>query len=170
MGQRQAIRRARRPQFGREAALAAPFKPKDADLFSVISSFDSAYSAYNGYQAGIERYWTLKYLQQNGIGEIIASAFRDNLVRADELPLVLPALGAQGLPRGARVRVKLGEIDEITLDISGTVIERLDIAPSEGDAGADEDDGELGAPAGPISIAVDMGEADGAGATAALPV
>ena len=158
-------------RHGRTAALAAPFKPKDADLFSVISSFDSAYSAYNGYQAGIERYWTLKYLQQNGINEVIASAFRDNLVRADELPLVLPALGAQGLPRGARVRVKLGEIDEITLDITGTVVERLDIAPNEGDASTDEDDGELELAAGPISIAVDISEpdADGAGATAALP-
>ncbi len=158
-------------RHGRTAALAAPFKPKDADLFSVISSFDSAYSAYNGYQSGIERYWTLKYLQQNGIGEITASAFKDNLVRADELPLVLPAVGAQGLPRGARVRVKLGDIDEITLDITGTVIERLDIAPDEADGNADEDDGELEAPAGPISIAVDMSEpdADGAGATATLP-
>ena len=158
-------------RHGRTAALAAPFKPKDADLFSVISSFDSAYSAYNGYQSGIERYWTLKYLQQNGIGEITASAFKDNLVRADELPLVLPAMGAQGLPRGARVRVKLGEIDEITLDITGTVIERLDMAPGEVDASAEEDEGEREAPAGPISIAVDMSEpeSDGAGATAALP-
>ena len=80
-------------------------------------------------------------------------------------------MGAQGLPRGARVRVKLGEIDEITLDISGTVIERLDVAPNEGDASTDEDDGELETAAGPISIAVDMSEpeADGAGATAALP-
>jgi exoribonuclease II len=158
-------------RHGRTAALAAPFRPKDADLFSVISSFDAAYSAYNGFQSGIERYWTLKYLQQNGITELTASAFKDNLVRADELPLVLPAMGAQGLPRGARVRVKLGEIDEITLDISGTVIERLDMAPGEADAAAEEDDGELEAPAGPISIAVDMSEpeADGAGATAALP-
>jgi Exoribonuclease R len=36
---------------GKTAALAAPFKPKDAELFSIISSFDAAYSAYNGYQA-----------------------------------------------------------------------------------------------------------------------
>ena len=84
-------------------------------------------------------------------------------------------MGAQGLPRGARVRVKLGDIDEITLDITGTVIERLDIALDDGDINAgeneDEDDGELEAPAGPISIAMDMSEpeADGAGATAALP-
>jgi exoribonuclease II len=158
-------------RHGRTAALAAPFKPKDADLFSVISSFDAAYSAYNGFQSGIERYWTLKYLQQNGISEVTASAFKDNLVRADELPLVLPAMGAQGLPRGARVRVKLGEIDEITLDITGTVIERLDTAPDETDASVDEEDGESELAAGPISIAVDLSEpdADGTGTTAALP-
>ena len=161
-------------RHGRTAALAAPFKPKDADLFSVISSFDAAYSAYNGFQSGIERYWTLKYLQQNGLSELTASTFKDNLVRADELPLVLPAMGAQGLPRGARVRVRLGEIDEITLDISGTVVERLDAVADDAAAGtevdADEDDGESDAPAGPISIAVDITEpqGDGAGATAEL--
>ena len=163
-------------RHGRTAALAAPFKPKDADLFSVISSFDAAYTAYNGFQSGIERYWTLKHLQQHNISELTATTFKDNLVRADDLPLVLPAMGAQGLPRGARVRIKLGEIDEITLDITGTVIERLDTAQTEAPAPADDEDGDADAPAGPISIAVDMNveiaEAgvDGAGATTALPV
>ncbi len=143
---------------GRTAALAAPFKPKDVELFSIVSCFDSAYSAYNGFQSGIERYWTLKYLQQNNISEITASAFKDNLVRADDLPLVLPALGAQGLPRGARVRVRLGEIDEITLDITGTVIERLDTVQDE-PAPLEDDDGESETAVGPITIAVDVNEA-----------
>jgi len=145
---------------GRTAALVAPFKSKDAELFSIISGFDAAYSAYNGYQAGIERYWTLKYLQQNGITELVATAFKDNLVRADDLPLVFPATGALGLPRGARVRVKLGEIDEITLDITGAVIERLDVVMSQASAEADAedaDDDEVAA--GPIAIAVDVNEA-----------
>ena len=161
-------------KHGRTAALVAPFKPKDAALFAIISGFDEAYSAYNGFQSGIERYWTLKYLQQNGITELTATAFKDNLVRADDLPLVLPALGAIGLPRGARVRVRLGEIDEITLDISGTVIERLDLVAevSVADVAEDEDEDEgEGMAAGPISIAVDVNEpaADAAavGATAA---
>ena len=74
----------------------------------------------------MERFWTLQYLQQNGITELEASVFKENMVRADTLPLVLPVMGAQGLPRGARVRVKLGEMDLITLDIGGTVVERLD--------------------------------------------
>ena len=144
-------------KHGRTAALVAPFKPKDTELFSIISGFDAAYSAYNAYQNGIERYWTLKYLQQNGIAEVIASAFKDNLVRADDLPLVLPATGALGLPRGAKVRIKLGEIDEITLDISGAVIERLDAAPtSAGPDDAAEEDDEVAV--GPIAIAVDVNE------------
>ena len=157
-------------RHGRSAALAAPFKPKDADLFSVISCFDGLYSAYNGFQSSIERYWTLKYLQQNGITELTATSFKDNLVRADELPLVLPALGAQGLPRGARVRVKLGEIDEITLDISGTVIERLDddtAAQADAPEENGEDDEDMAA--GPISIAVDMSEPEAEQAIAPVP-
>jgi exoribonuclease-2 len=144
---------------GRTAALVAPFKPKDAELFSIISGFDAAYGAYNGFQAGIERYWTLKYLQQNGITDLVATAFKDNLVRADELPLVFPATGALGLPRGAKVRIKLGEIDEITLDITGAVIERLDeiAGQSNDDTNAREaDDDEV--TAGPIAIAVDVNE------------
>ncbi len=157
-------------RHGRTAALAAPFKPKDAELFSIISGFDAAYSAYNGFQAGIERYWTLKYLTQNSISEITATAFKDNLVRADDLPLVLPVMGGQGLPRGARVRVKLGAIDEITLDVSGSVIERLDAPLDDSPDPLGEDDGESEMAAGPISIAVDVNEpAPEAGAAAAAP-
>ena len=148
-------------QHGRTAALVAPFKPKDAELFSIISGFDAAYSAYNGFQSGIERYWTLKYLQQNNITELTATAFKDNLVRADILPLVLPAAGAAGLPRGAMVRIKLGDIDEITLDINSTVIERLDAVRDNVTPNFEEtaEDDESDVAAGPISIAVDMDEA-----------
>ena len=143
-------------RHGKTAALAAPFKPKDVELFSIISSFDAAYSAYNGYQAGMERFWTLKYLEQQGITELTATSFREGLVRADELPLVLGVLGAGDLPRAARVRVKLGSIDEITLDVHGTVIERLDAAaesPEQEDEGDDEE------ATGPIAIALDVSDA-----------
>jgi exoribonuclease-2 len=145
-------------RHGRTAALAAPFKPKDAELFSVISAFDAAYAAYNGHQAGMERYWTLKALQQQDVRELVATVFKDNLARADDLPLVLPVLGAGDLPRGARVRVRLGAIDPIALDVSGTVIERLDAAPATG--ASEEDDSEDEAVAGPIAIAVDVNDTE----------
>ncbi|KQT08912.1 ribonuclease catalytic domain-containing protein [Ramlibacter sp. Leaf400] len=143
-------------RHGRTAALAAPFKPKDADLFSIISSFDAAYSAYNGYQAGMERFWTLQYLRQQGLKELVGTVFREGLVRADDLPLVLPVLGTEQLPRGAKVRVRLGDIDDITLDVSGTLLERLDTAPQA--LSGEDDSGEEEEPAGPIAIAVDVAE------------
>ena len=154
-------------RHGKTAALAAPFKPKDADLFSILSSFDAAYSAYNGYQAGMERFWTLKYVEQNGITELTATVFKEGpggsfLVRADDLPLVFPVLGAQNLPRGARIRVRLGEVDEITLDVHGTLIERLDDPQDSSDDGPVQEDEDDEAVAGPIAIAVDVNEADSA--------
>ena len=142
-------------RHGRTAALAAPFKPKDAELFSVISGFDAAYAAYNAHQAGMERFWTLKYLQQQGLDELVGTVFKEGLVRADDLPLVLPVLGGADLPRGAKVRVKLGEIDLITLDVKGTVVERLDAAP---EPLAAEEEAEDEPVAGPIAIAVDVGD------------
>ncbi|WNO05908.1 ribonuclease catalytic domain-containing protein [Rhodoferax mekongensis] len=148
-------------RHGKTAALVAPFKPKDAELFAIISSFDAAYSAYNGYQGAMERFWTMRYAQQHGITELTASLFKDGMVRADDIPLVLPVLGAQGLPRHAKVRVKLGEMDLITLDVQGTVLERLD-APVEADNQDEEDDGDDEV-AGPIAIAVDVNEAPEAG-------
>ena len=143
-------------RHGKTAALAAPFKPKDADLFAIISSFDTAYSAYNGYQSAMERFWTLRYVQQNGITELTASIFKDGMVRADDLPLVLPVLGAQGLPRGSRVRVRLGDIDLVSLDVHGTVLERLDTPADLAPTDAEEEEEDI---AGPLAIAVDVNEA-----------
>lgn len=144
-------------RHGRTAALAAPFKPKDAELFSVISAFDAAYTAYNAHQATMERYWTLKSIQQQGITEVLGTQFKEGLVRADDMPLVLPVLGAAGLPRGAHVRVKLGDIDLITLDVNGTILERLDEPPQALEM---DDEGEEEAVAGPIAIAVDVNETE----------
>ena len=144
---------------GTTAALVAPFKPKDANLFAIISGFDAAYSAYNGFQNGMERYWTLKHLEQAGITEITATLFKENLVRADTLPLVLPVMGVEGLPRGAHVRVRLGAVDEITLDISGAVIERLDL-PVDGQAADDnpDDEGDDEVGTSPLALAIDISE------------
>ncbi len=157
-------------RHGSTAALAAPFKPKDAQLLAIISGFEDAYSAYNAHQGAMERYWTLQYVQQNGITELPGTVFKDNMVRADTLPLVMPVLGAQGLPRGARVLVRLGLPDLITLDIKGTVVERLDAAqPETADSDLPEEaDDEVG---GPIALAIDIADAaeDAVAATQAMP-
>jgi len=158
-------------RHGQAAALAAPFKPRDAQLFAVISAFDAAYTAYNAHQNSMERFWTLQYLRQHAIGELTASLVKELpggawLVRADALPLAFSVLGAQGLPRGTRVRVKLGAIDDIALDLHGTVAEVLADEPT---AAAPVEEDEDDAPAGPLEIAVDLAEPEGAGADNPAP-
>ena len=82
------------------------------------------------------------------------------LVRAETLPLVFPVAGQQ--PRGARLRVKLGEIDEIALDVHGTVLERLDLPTDGGDAVPDDGGEDEVETAGPIAIAVDLSDTEAA--------
>ncbi|WP_343633370.1 RNB domain-containing ribonuclease [Roseateles sp.] len=153
-------------RHGKTAALAAPFKPKDAQLFSIISGFDAAYSAYNGFQSGIERYWTLKYLQQNDITELTAAVLKDGLVRADTLPLVFRALGCENLPRNSHVKVRITGLDELTLDVHANLVERLDAEAADAQAGADAESEEDEEPAGVLTLAIDVNE-DGAEAPAA---
>ncbi len=160
-------------RHGRTAALAAPFKPKDAALFSIISAFDAAYAEYNGFQSAIERYWTLQYLAQNRIAELDAAVLKDGLVRAETLPLVFRALGADGMPRGARVRVRVTGTDLLTLDLHANVLQRLDDpGTTADDAPVDEADVEEGieeAAAGALTLAIDVAEDGAAEPAAELP-
>ena len=144
---------------GRMAPLSAPFKPKDATLFSIISSFDTAYAAYNGFQTGIERFWALRWLQQNEIHELDAAVLKDGLVRADMLPLVFKAAGCDGLPRGAHVRVRVDGVDLLTLDLHARLVAKLDddTAPADAAAAEETDDAEE-AGAGPLTLAIDVDE------------
>ncbi|MGP1425333.1 MAG: RNB domain-containing ribonuclease, partial [Ottowia sp.] len=151
-------------RHGATAALAAPFKPKDAQLFAIISAFDAAYTAYAQNQAAMERFWTLQYLRQNAITHLTASALREQaggawLVRAEELPLTLTVMGTGGMARGSLVRVKLGHIDDIALDVSGSVTEVLSASPASAPPEAEDEAEEAGA--GPIAIAVDLADGDG---------
>lgn len=149
-------------RHGSTAALAAPFKPKDAQLFSIISAFEATYATYNSYQSAMERFWTLQYLRQNAITELVATVIKDGLARADDLPLVLSIAAGPGLPRGAQVRLRLGAVDLMTLDVPASVLERLDSLEQAAEPGAQdasgaasegEDEEDL---VGAITIAVDV--------------
>jgi exoribonuclease-2 len=143
-------------RHGRTAALAAPFKPKDAALFGVISSFDTAHGAYNGFQQQIERYWTLRWLQQNAVAELDGAVMKDGLVRADTLPLVFRVPGTESLPRGSRVRARITGVDLLTLDLFASLAARLDAPVAEASSEEPaEDDVEA---AGALHIAISLDE------------
>ncbi len=139
------------------APLSAHFKPKDATLFSIISGFDTAYAAYNGFQTGIERFWTLRWLQQNDVTELDAAVLKDGLVRADTLPLVFKAAGCDGLARGTHVRVRVDGVDLLTLDLHARLLAKLDDDEPAADAVEEADDAEE-ASAGPLTLAIDVNE------------
>ena len=144
---------------GATAALVAPFKPKDASLMSIVSAFEDAYSAYNSNQGTMERYWTLQYVQQQQLQEIDATVIKSfpgemPVVRAVNLPLVLSLQAAPPLERGALVRVRLGHVDNMALDMTATFLALLD-APSA----PEEDIADEELSAGPLTIAMDLDEA-----------
>jgi exoribonuclease-2 len=145
-------------RHGRTAALAAAFKPKDAALFSIISGFDAAYTAYNDFQHGIERFWTLRWIEQNSWREIDAAVMKDGLVRALTLPLVFRLPGTEGFARGTHVRARITGIDLLTLDLHAQLLQRLDEPVTADDSAADlDEDAET---SGPLTLAIDLAEPD----------
>jgi exoribonuclease-2 len=83
---------------------------------------------------------------------------KDGLVRADELPLVFRAVGADSLPRGARVRVRITGTDLLTLDLHASVVARLDDARTTAEAAVVDDSEieEAADSAGPLTLAIDV--------------
>ena len=156
-------------RHGATAALAAPFRPKDASLFGVISTFDAAYTAYADFQRQIERYWTIRWLEQNGVTELDATVIKEGLVRAETLPLVLGATGIDTLPRGARVRVRLTGRDLLTLDVWSALASRLDEAASLPPAPTGDDDEEDAGTAGPLALAIDLADSPADAGSAPQP-
>jgi exoribonuclease II len=155
-------------RHGMTAALAAPFRAKDTALFAIISGFDAAYAAYNDFQQGIERYWTLRWLQQNEVQELDVSVMKEGLVRAETLPLVFRVPGTESQPRGAKVRVKLQGMDLLTLEVFAQMLARIDtdtaLSGVQAEAEAEGDD-DNAAPVG-LTLAIAVDDADSAPAAA----
>ncbi|MEW6346350.1 MAG: RNB domain-containing ribonuclease [Paraburkholderia sp.] len=130
-------------QHGVTAKLAAPFKPKDADLFAVVQGFDDTYSAYADHQRRMEYFWCLRWLKQENKKQVVASVVKDDLVRLEEIPLLLhvPALGVHA--RGTRLLMEVMSIDELTVEASVRMLHVLD-APTvaSGTEAEEADEGE----------------------------
>ena len=118
--------------YGVMAPLSAPFRPKDASLFAIVSAFDAAYSAYNEFQSKMERYWCLRWLTQNRVRQAEAVVIRDEVIRLVDIPLTIPMPGMQILARGTQVKIDLIRWDEVDLSVEARF---LDISS---DAGEDE--------------------------------
>ncbi len=81
------------------------------ELADAARDFETVYEAYAEHQRTLERYWVLRYLLQEGLGESDATVIRDELVRLEGLPLVCRAIGLPPSASGDKVRVAFGEPD-----------------------------------------------------------
>ncbi len=92
-----------------------PFQRRVRDSMSALNElarrFDLTYDAYNEFQRNLERYWCLRYLEQEGMTELDGAIIRDELVRVDNLPLVVKLDRNPELPARTPVRVAVGELD-----------------------------------------------------------
>ena len=99
------------------AGQPAPYAAGDETLLAALRDFELAYSAYGEFQRNMERYWCLRWIQQEGATTLEATVIRDSLVRFKRLPLVVRVPSLRDVETGALVRIAISRIDlwELTL-------------------------------------------------------
>lgn len=121
-----------------------PFPPKSADLMAALRDFELTYAAYAEFQRGMERYWCLRWLAQEGRKEVTARVLKEQLVRLEEIPLVLRLLDLPDLaaaPRGARVKLAIDGVDLLSAEARARFLELLPEPGSDADFNEDGEDG-----------------------------
>ncbi|HEU0233935.1 MAG TPA: RNB domain-containing ribonuclease [Gallionella sp.] len=114
-----------------------PAYPKnDTALYATMRDFDTMYAIYNDFQRHMERYWCLRWLQQEqanmealsraagegaseSLRELIVTAIvlRENLVRVAGIPLTFRAPSLPELPANTLVQLAIVSIDLLDLDV-----------------------------------------------------
>jgi len=100
------------------AGKPAPYPAGDEALLVAVRDFELAYEAYAEFQRNMERYWCLRWLEQESVRVLEASVIRDNLVRCNRLPLVIRVPSLRDVAVGDRVRLALSHLDTWDLSIN----------------------------------------------------
>ncbi len=122
----------------------------DTALFSILSSFDAAYTTYNEFQRSMERYWCLRWLLQekgklealtpNPLPEgegandplrglvVTATVLRENLVKLSSIPLIGRISSLPETPPNTKVILEIGEIDLLDLNFDARYQASVEIA------------------------------------------
>jgi exoribonuclease II len=90
----------------------SPPYPRRAPVLNEIArQFDLTYDAYAEFQRAMERFWSLRFLEQQGETHFLGGIIREELVRANSLPMVVRLKTSPGLPPRSPVRVRVEAID-----------------------------------------------------------
>lgn len=94
-----------------------PYAANDAELFGIVSGFESAYSAYAEFQQKMERYWSLRWLEQEQRDRIEATVLRGDVLRIEGLPFITRLPGLPELSRGQRIELDVIDTDLVDLTL-----------------------------------------------------
>jgi exoribonuclease-2 len=108
-----------------------PFTVKSGEFLGALRDFELTYAAYAEFQRGMERYWCLRWLAQEGVTVAAAHVLKESLVRLAEVPLVLRATALPALERGAHVRVAIEDIDLLAAEGRARYLELLEADTSD---------------------------------------
>jgi len=92
----------------------APVYTRESDAILIaMRDFELTYAAYAEFQRGMERYWCLRWLQQEALSEADGVVLKENLVKFDRLPLTVRVPSLPDLSCGTPVRLGIAQIDLI---------------------------------------------------------
>src|SRR3990172_5862810 len=104
-----------------------PAYPKnDPALYATMRDFDTVYGIYGEFPRNMERYWCLRWLLQENVEQADATVLRENLVRLADIPLIFRVPSMPELPVNTRVRLAIGEIDLLDLNVQTRFVATLD--------------------------------------------
>ncbi|TNC98186.1 MAG: exoribonuclease II [Gallionellaceae bacterium] len=102
------------------------YAKNDTALFAILRDFDTAYTTYNEFQRGMERYWCLRWLQQEKITQIEALLLRENLVKIGDIPLVGRVPSIPELPANTKVILEIVNIDLLDLNFEARYVAQVE--------------------------------------------
>jgi len=102
------------------------YTKNDTALFAILRDFDTAYTTYNEFQRNMERYWCLRWLQQEKIVQIDALLLRENLVKIGDIPLVGRIPSIPELPANTKVMLEMGTIDLLDLNFEARYVAQVE--------------------------------------------
>ena len=87
------------------------FPRRSPELNEIARTFDLTYDAYAEFQRNMERFWCLRYLEQEGRTSFPATVIRDELVRGSGLPIIVRLKTTANLAPKTAVTVNIESID-----------------------------------------------------------
>lgn len=105
---------------------APSYRSSDTDLFTIVSNFTSTYGAYSEFQRKMERYWSLRWIEQEGLKTIEAVVVKGELIRIEGLPFMQRMPGLPELPRGQKILLDILGVDYVDVLLEARLKEVLD--------------------------------------------